>query len=467
MRKATTSHARSIDSGGALPRALIRTAIAVGLVLLVYLFFLGAELARYHAIPTPKKDLRLRQEILARFPSGYDVSIRTADLLGLGDRFYVAGGNSSFVAHAYTLDPDFEKNFDANKGRVNFPMLKIFYVKEPGLLSALFAVLPFFDVERQFAEISLSQYYDLEPLPIDAPGNPTQGEVRAKYSQEFRFPSTFSLLKYDVFDADSDGQDEIATQWLSYAGGSGGGKWSIILDFIDGKLTAFPGYPDFLNIDFSRSLWALLRYSGTLDPKWKDMEELTKLFPILEELGLTDKERETLFYEKASVEDIDNIVEHLHSNAKLLPNKFMNFADGTTLDLVSRHTDDYSQFIKVGDSYLFADAFYIDDSACHWCGHRWRILSYLYRDGRWISDRVVNGDRFDGQWLAKGAEYDLNQVFGTYPDQGPPGLAFSFINSDWTMTSKEHRSDPFGVEMRLTSPVDKQIRQSHRNEAGD
>jgi hypothetical protein len=119
----------------------------------------------------------------------------------------------------------------------------------------------------------------------------------------------------------------------------------------------------------------------------------------------------------------------------------------------------------VGGSYYLAEAFYILDSDCHWCGHYWRYLSFIYKNGRWISDRAVNGDDFDGGWLSETKKYTLNGIFGTYPDQGLFGIAFSFLNPDWTRSSKEHISDPMGIEMRLTSPIDKRIIKIHQAEA--
>ncbi|MGZ3016559.1 hypothetical protein AAER19_39130, partial [Pseudomonas aeruginosa] len=73
--------------------------------------------------------------------------------------------------------------------------------------------------------------------------------------------------------------------------------------------------------------------------------------------------------------------------------------DGSRLTLAPRHTDDYSTFLDIGGKKIFVEAFYVDDDACHWCEHRWRVMAFHYDDGRWISDRTINGDGFNGQWL--------------------------------------------------------------------
>jgi hypothetical protein len=443
---------------------LLRPAIVIALLLLVYLSSLGIGLARYKQVPSLKKDLRIRQEIIARFPKDFEVTVRTADLLGLGDRFYVAGGNSSYILHAYSIGNEPDKDTEALKGRVNYPILKMFYIKEPGFLSALFSVIPFFDVEKQFAQMSIRQYFEFTPIPTSLPSGTTFSKIRNEYSERYGFPATFSLLDFQVFDPDSDGQEEVVTQWLSYGGGSGGTKWSAIIDFVNGELKISSGYPDFLNVGFSKTLWAVLLYSGLLGDTGKDSEELFKLLPILREMGLTDSEAKILLSPRITNPQVNPILNHLHSLNQNNPDRFVNVFDGRSLELFGRHTDDYSKFIRIDGNYLFAEAFYIADSNCHWCGHYWRLMSFLYRDGRWISDRVVNGDAFGGTWLSVKRKYDLNEVFGTYPDQGLFGIAFSFLNPHWTQSSKEGISDPIGIEMRLTSPIEKRIQKLHQQE---
>lgn len=445
----------------ALPRVLI----AAASVVVLYLLILAVELYRYHQLPAPKKDLRIRQEIVARFPRDYEVTIRSADLLGLGDRFYVAGGNDSFVSHAYVVDEDSESDLKKNEGKVNYPSLKLFYVREPGFLSALLAVLPFFNVERQFIELSLKEYYELTPIPFMEKAGKDPGAQKREYEREFSFPSTFSLLDFQIFDPEGDGQERIVTHWLSYAGGSGGTKWSAILDFINGELKVVSGYPDLLNVSNSTVLWAILRYSGVLRPEWRDTKELGELRPVLEFMGLSGDDITYLITRRPAPNRLESILDDLNERNPVPPDKFLNLWDHSYIELFSRHTDNFAQFIPLQGKYVFADAFYIEDSSCHWCPHLWRVMSFFYRGGRWISDRVVNGSRFNGVWLDESQRFTLNDVFGTYEDQGPMGLAFSFLSPDWTPSSKRGISDPWGLEMRMTSPVEKRIKALHLKES--
>ena len=428
----------------------------------VHLLFIIFALHKYHELPSLKKDLRIRQIILSRFPPDYDVSIKVADLIGLGDCFYVAGGNKSYVSHAYAYTKDGEDPFKTCKGQINYPIVKFFYVREPGFLSAIFSVIPFLKVEAQCAELSVKEYYSFSPIPVTLSTELVIAEQRSAYHTSHEYPSTFSLFGFSILDLDSDGQEEVVTTWLDYSGGSGGTKWSVICDFTGGTLKMSTGYPDLLNIEFSKCLWAIVRYSGLLKPSQRDEGELIKVMPVLRQSGVTEAESKKILRNPPQRQEIDSILKRLSSLSSEGPDKFLNLCDGKVVEVYARHTDDYGTFLKVDDRFVFAEAYYILDSACHWCEHTWRIMSFLSHDGRWISDRTVNGSTFDGDWLAEDRKFTLNDVFGTYADQGPFGIAWSFLNSDWTGTSKYGISDPYGVEMRLTSPVERRIRAIYR-----
>ncbi|MCO2015137.1 hypothetical protein FA417_14300, partial [Pseudomonas aeruginosa] len=144
------------------------------------------------------------------------------------------------------------------------------------------------------------------------------------------------------------------------------------------------------------------------------------------------------------------------------PDRFIDLGDGSRLSLAPRHTDDYSTFLDIGGKKIFVEAFYVDDDACHWCEHRWRVMAFHYDDGRWISDRTINGDGFNGQWLRNAEPLGLNDVFGTYRDQGPAGLAWSFIDPRWTASSQHDMDDPLGVGMRTLSPVEQWVKERYR-----
>ena len=50
-------------------------------------------------------------------------------------------------------------------------------------------------------------------------------------------------------------------------------------------------------------------------------------------------------------------------------------------------------------------------------------MAFHYDDGRWISDRTINGDSFNGQWLRNAEPLGLNDVSApTATRPGGPGL---------------------------------------------
>ncbi|MDF5795069.1 hypothetical protein P4203_07905 [Pseudomonas aeruginosa] len=60
---------------------------ATAIVVVSYFLYWTYQLYQYGEIPISKKDVMLRQAILARFPADYEVEIKGADLLGFGEKF--------------------------------------------------------------------------------------------------------------------------------------------------------------------------------------------------------------------------------------------------------------------------------------------------------------------------------------------------------------------------------------------
>lgn len=58
---------------------------ATAIVVVSYFLYWTYQLYQYGEIPISKKDVMLRQAILARFPADYEVEIKGADLLGFGE----------------------------------------------------------------------------------------------------------------------------------------------------------------------------------------------------------------------------------------------------------------------------------------------------------------------------------------------------------------------------------------------
>ncbi len=203
----------------------------------------------------------------------------------------------------------------------------------------------------------------------------------------------------------------------------------MIYDLKDGALTAHSGYPEMLDIDVARFIQAVNLYAGLDGTLPRDQRQLEDVVGRgSERFALTAAERQALVADPQQRDDYARVLMSLSPRSPYAPDRFIDLGDGSRLSLAPRHTDDYSTFLDIGGKKIFVEAFYVDDDACHWCEHRWRVMAFHYDDGRWISDRTINGDSFNGQWLRNAEPLGLNDVFGTYRDQGPAGLAWSFID---------------------------------------
>ena len=140
---------------------------ATAIVVVSYFLYWTYQLYQYGEIPISKKDVMLRQAILARFPADYEVEIKGADLLGFGEKFLVAYGNRRFVGKAFAMDDQVIERLERNQGRTNLPLVKVFYIAEPGLLSSLLNLSPFLDIQKNMVELSLREYRKIQLVPFD------------------------------------------------------------------------------------------------------------------------------------------------------------------------------------------------------------------------------------------------------------------------------------------------------------
>ncbi|WP_176492282.1 hypothetical protein, partial [Pseudomonas aeruginosa] len=232
---------------------------ATAIVVVSYFLYWTYQLYQYGEIPISKKDVMLRQAILARFPADYEVEIKGADLLGFGEKFLVAYGNRRFVGKAFAMDDQVIERLERNQGRTNLPLVKVFYIAEPGLLSSLLNLSPFLDIQKNMVELSLREYRKIQLVPFDPDA---KRKPREQFETDYAFPQLFSLSQLEVADYDGDGRDELRLGYLSYAGGSGGTRWSVIYDLKDGALTAHSGYPEMLDIDVAQFIQAVNLYAG-------------------------------------------------------------------------------------------------------------------------------------------------------------------------------------------------------------
>ena len=420
----------------------------------VYFLYAAYVFVSYGNIPWYKKDVLIYEYIKSQFADGYDVNIVQADLVGFGDKFYIAYGNRNFIKKAFSLPFDID-HAESLLGEINYPIIKIFHIKDVDIISAALSGFALFQPMSNLVELQLANSISYSPVPV-VKGDVAEEAIVANYEKHFNYPSVFVLNKVSVEDFDSDSKDEVMCEFLIYAGGSGATKHSIIVEFVDGRLIVSSGYPDLLDPYYSRYYWALIRFSGVDNPEHRDLKEFYDVF--------AEDEVDADFNRELKQGEISDAI--FEKQAKLLresinsaPDVFYDLEQKQYYTLFPRHSDDYASFVKIRDDYVFAEAFYLVDSTAHWWPHYWRVLGNRYDDGRWLSDRNVNGDRFLGVWLDEKRKYTLNEVFGTYPDQGVAGIAFSFLNSDWTATSQAGKSDPLGFEMRIVSPVEKKIRE--------
>lgn len=244
---------------------------ATAIVVVSYFLYWTYQLYQYGEIPISKKDVMLRQAILARFPADYEVEIKGADLLGFGEKFLVAYGNRRFVGKAFAMDDQVIERLERNQGRTNLPLVKVFYIAEPGLLSSLLNLSPFLDIQKNMVELSLREYRKIQLVPFDPDA---KRKPREQFETDYAFPQLFSLSQLEVADYDGDGRDELRLGYLSYAGGSGGTRWSVIYDLKDGALTAHSGYPEMLDIDVARFIQAVNLYAGLDGTLPRDQRQL-------------------------------------------------------------------------------------------------------------------------------------------------------------------------------------------------
>lgn len=457
ITKTLTSVQRKIR-GIAKSKNTIKLTKILAFIFLIHICYSVYSLYKYNQFEIDRKDIKIKSIIKSKFPVDYDVNIKLADLVGLGDKFYVAYGNKKYVKNAYFMGGDSViSNIKQNLGKFNLPLLKIFYIKEPGLISALFSVTPFINVLNSIFELSIKEYTSSSFIPQD-PEDESLSVIN--YNTQYRFPATFMINSVKILDIDDDNKDEIIVTYLSYSGGSGGIKYSIIIQLVDDKLSVTSGYPEVLDIEFSKFLHSISKFGGFENPLDRNEKILRHVLNIFSSIYEIDSVKRELIERQILPENrLATILLESKQSRPFDTTTLLDYYTKQKVSVTTRHTDDFSEFVNIDGNILYIDSYYVEDNDCHWCPHYWRLMSFLCKDGRWISDRNVNGDYFVGLWLDEKKVFTINEVFGTYPDQGIAGIAHSFLNSDWTESSKFKLSDPYGIEMRTQSPVIKKVAQ--------
>ncbi|MFO1805688.1 hypothetical protein QOT96_22885 [Pseudomonas aeruginosa] len=290
---------------------------ATAIVVVSYFLYWTYQLYQYGEIPISKKDVMLRQAILARFPADYEVEIKGADLLGFGEKFLVAYGNRRFVGKAFAMDDQVIERLERNQGRTNLPLVKVFYIAEPGLLSSLLNLSPFLDIQKNMVELSLREYRKIQLVPFDPDA---KRKPREQFETDYAFPQLFSLSQLEVADYDGDGRDELRLGYLSYAGGSGGTRWSVIYDLKDGALTTHSGYPEMLDIDVARFIQAVNLYAGLDGTLPRDQRQLEDVVGRgSERFALTAAERQALVADPPQRDDYARVLMSLSPRSPYAP----------------------------------------------------------------------------------------------------------------------------------------------------
>ncbi|MDO7895134.1 hypothetical protein Q5Z23_36595, partial [Pseudomonas aeruginosa] len=76
------------------------------------------------------------------------------------------------------------ERLERNQGRTNLPLVKVFYIAEPGLLSSLLNLSPFLDIQKNMVELSLREYRKIQLVPFD----PDAKRKRASSSKPIMLP---------------------------------------------------------------------------------------------------------------------------------------------------------------------------------------------------------------------------------------------------------------------------------------
>ena len=86
-----------------------------------------------------------------------------------------------------------------------------------------------------------------------------------------------------------------------------------------------------------------------------------------------------------------------------------------------------------------------------------------------VRPRLCKGGATIGlAWHNRQPSLEVHRMMGPFRrlahliDQGPAGLAWSFIDPRWTASSQHDMDDPLGVGMRTLSPVEQWVKERYR-----
>ncbi len=440
------------------------------ILILVVLFF--SQIFFDNKIPIYKNDVRIIKQIKKFFPENYTVTVKKADLLGLEDNFYIAYGNHEYVDKLYAME-DFN-GLKKYKNYVNFPIIKIFYLKTSSFTEFILNFLPT-NLYDWFIEFKITEFYSFEPVIDDIFSDEKKFDksskidtIKKQYTSLYSGLMVFFISDVLIEDVDNDGLDEIICYWKIFSGGSGGQKFSTIHEFIDEEINVSNGYPDFVDdYDFMSYLYSIFKYNGSLKNTTYDKSNLNKSLQLFYEDFELDKLNFNISnYLNRKLEDKDfiEIVRPYKENYSSIGNELYDLSNNKVkpLKINLRHTDIFSEFIKINDHFSLVESFYLNDENCHWCEHDWIVLGFIYNNGKWYSDRNINGDYFLSQLLNQ-KSFTIHEIHGTYNLHTAVGTEWHFINPNWTEESYKNTSDPFGVGIKKIPEIEKFIKKIYGN----
>lgn len=413
----------------------------------------------YGNVQVFKNDIRIESIIKAAFPMNYNIEIKKGDMVGLGDNFYIAYGNKTYVNKLYASQDIKTLDSYAKRKEVNFPIVKIFYLQESSIFEPIFSLIPDF-INNYILEWRINELYTYKPIIVlDEISNIDKKDKKLlikNYTKEFSGLPVFYISDVKVADIDNDEKDEVICTWIAFGGGSGGTKISTIIEFIDRKLSISSGYPDTMDYESMSYMQAFLKYSGEVNKNQYSKVELQKLVYKFEESYNLDLSKFGLFNNKKTTSEdlnkIANIIGNIYTPDLI---DMYNLEDqGQVNKIAVRHTDIYDEFVKYDDQIILLEAFYLPDQMPHWGKHEWFIYGFVYKDGRWLLDRNINNKDAIGAWLNWNKKYTIHEIHGTYDEANNfGGLAWSFINPEWNPYANNHANDLFGIGTKTISPV--------------
>jgi len=232
-----------------------------------YLLYIGYSYTKYNEIPLNKKDILIDLYIKSKFPPNYEINIKTADLFGLGEKYYIAYGNNKELNMPSKYQEVINKYH--NYLDTGLPQIRIYHEKHLDFFSLIFKDFFFINFQSKMLEFTLDETFIFKPKIIGGYNNDLIKTSHIDWENGFKETGIFSLMKLDVIDLDNDKKDEIVSEWIFYRFGQTAVRFSAIIEFVDNEIKVNNGYPGIFNFQISEVMWTYLRLMGETIHKQK------------------------------------------------------------------------------------------------------------------------------------------------------------------------------------------------------